>query len=228
MFATLFISFLRISAAWAPLIAERVRPSKVAGRRAAVFDETDLRNSGLSWAKPSTQGYGGDPMAVSIRAYASGDLAACRRLWEALNAHHREIYDDPAIGGGDPGHAFDEHLARVGPERIWIAQEDGEVCGLTGLIVVGEEAEIEPVVVSIARRGLGVGEKLLARAITEARALGLRFLNVSPVARNRGAIDFFSRAGFDTVGRVELFMELTPSDRRWEDGVILHGQPFRH
>jgi hypothetical protein len=30
------------------------------------------------------------------------------------------------IGGDDPGLCFDEHLARVGPERLWVAERGGQ------------------------------------------------------------------------------------------------------
>jgi GNAT superfamily N-acetyltransferase len=165
---------------------------------------------------------------ISIRPYQGDDLGHCRQLWEQLNAHHREIYGDPTIGGDDPGLFFDAHLARVGAGHIWVAVDGESVCGMVGLIVEGEEAEIEPVVVMKDHRGDGVGHLLLRQATDEARRLGIRFLSIAPVARNRRAIELFLREGFATVGRIELFTELTPSDRRWEAGIALHGRSFRH
>jgi hypothetical protein len=77
---------------------------------------------------------------VEIRKYRSDDLAACRDLYAQLVEHHREIYDDPTIGGDDPGAGFDEYLSL--PERVltWVAIEDGVVVGLTGLLWEGEES----------------------------------------------------------------------------------------
>ena len=43
-----------------------------------------------------------------VRAYADADYAACRVLWAELTSHHREIYEDPTIGGADPGAGVDE------------------------------------------------------------------------------------------------------------------------
>ena len=165
-------------------------------------------------------------MSHVIRAYRADDLGACRRLWEELTEHHREIYGDPTIDGDNPGRQFDEHLARVGPGRIWVAEEDGAVCGLVALIAVDgeEEGEIEPVVVSKARRGAGIGAALLTRATDEARRCGVRFLNIRPVARNGRAISLFARAGFNLVGRFELFQELSPSDRSWSTPFSLNGE----
>jgi GNAT superfamily N-acetyltransferase len=164
---------------------------------------------------------------ISIRAYEDGDLEHCRQLWRQLTEHHREIYGDRTIGGDQPGLFFDDHLARVGAARIWVAVDDVIVCGMVGLIVDGEEAEIEPVVVMRDRRGDGAGHLLLTHAIAEARRLGVRFLSIAPVARNRRAIELFLREGFATVGRIELFTELKPSDRRWEDGITVHNLPLR-
>lgn len=126
-------------------------------------------------------------MGVTVRGYAPADLEACRRLWEALTERHRLIYDDPTIGGDDVGVYFDAHLARVGPENIWVAESDGAVIGMTGLIVGEGEAEVEPVVVDAAHRGHGVGALLIAEPLAKARALDLGYLNIGPVARNSEA-----------------------------------------
>ena len=51
---------------------------------------------------------------VEIRPYGPSDLEACRDLYTQLVEHHREIYDDPSIGGDDPGAGFDDDLALPG------------------------------------------------------------------------------------------------------------------
>ena len=168
-------------------------------------------------------------MNPTIRPYTSADLEPCRALWAALTDHHRTLYGDPTIGGAQPGMYFDAHLKGVGAERLWVAEADGTVCGLVGLIVRGEEAEIEPIVVSVTHRGRGIGQGLLARARQEAEALQVRFLGVKPVARNAEAMTFFYQAGFQLLGQVELFMDLSSSSERiWEDGVTLHGHTFKY
>lgn len=168
-------------------------------------------------------------MNVVVRTYMSADLEACRALWVELTEHHRQIYDDPTIGGEQAGLAFDAHLARVGPDRIWVAEANSTVYGLVGLIVEGDEGEVEPIVVTAAHRGSGVGRMLLTRVLEEAQALKLRFLGMRPVARNRDAIRFFHQAGFQELGRIELFMDLTPSaERTWKEGVTLHGHRLRY
>jgi GNAT superfamily N-acetyltransferase len=137
------------------------------------------------------------------------------------------IYDDPTIGGDHPGMEFDGHLSSVGPERVWIAASGEDVLGFVSLIVEGEQAEVEPIVVSAGHRGRGIGERLLKHAVDEAKRLGVSCLSVKPVARNLEAISFFYDAGFRTLGHIQLFMWLGPSfPGQWKRGPKLFGKPF--
>ena len=81
---------------------------------------------------------------IKIRTYEPSDHNRCRALWAEMVERHRVIYDDPSIGGDDPGSEFDAHLGRVGAERIWLATIGTETVGLTSLIVDPEQAEVEP------------------------------------------------------------------------------------
>ena len=165
----------------------------------------------------------------TIRPYTPSDLAQCRVLWAELTQHHRDIYGDPSIGGATPGLYFDTHLARVGPERIWVAEQDGRIIGLTGLIVEGQEAEVEPLVVASASRRQGIGRALVKHVQEEAKRLQVRTLSVRPVARNADAISFFHASGFGVLGHIELFMDL--EDRTaspWKSGLALLGRLFQY
>jgi len=164
-----------------------------------------------------------------IRLYAPSDLAQCRELWAELTQHHRDIYGDPSIGGETPGLHFDAHLARVGPERIWVAEQDGRIVGLTGLIVDGQEAEVEPLVVASVSRRQGIGRALVKHVQEEARKLKLRTLSVRPVARNADAISFFYESGFGVLGYIELFMDLeNRTAGPWKSGLALWGRVFQY
>ncbi|MEE8498365.1 MAG: GNAT family N-acetyltransferase [Acidimicrobiia bacterium] len=163
---------------------------------------------------------------TTIRPYDPGDLQACRDLWVELTVHHRRIYGTDTIGGDDPGAQFDEHLTAVGPERIWVAERDGTVVGLVGLIVDGTSGEVEPVVVAEDERGRGIGRGLLKRVTAEAGALGIRLLSVRPVGRNTAALRFFRDSGFDVLGHIEAFMDLE-GDREWVDGETIAGRNFK-
>jgi len=144
-----------------------------------------------------------------------------------MNQHHREIYDDPSIGGENPGMEFDGHLSRVGPERVWVAESGKEMVGFVSLIHEGEEAEVEPMVVSREHRGGGIGRQLLDRAVEEAKNLGVVCLCVKPVARNPKAISFFHDAGFKTLGHIQQFMWLGPTTPgQWKKGPEVFGKSF--
>ena len=166
---------------------------------------------------------------VVIRTYKSADLDRCRSLWAQMTQHHRDIYDDPTIGGDEPGLEFDGHLDRVGPERVWVATVEGEVVGLTSLIQNDQEGEIEPVIVATTRRGQGIGRKLVEHATDQARKLGVLCLGVKPVARNEEAIAFFHQCGFTNLGHIQLFMWLGPPiPGQWRPGPELFGMQFSY
>ncbi len=163
---------------------------------------------------------------VKIRQYAEGDREQCRGLWGELTEWHREIYQEPTIGGETPEEAFDEHLAAVGSNNLWVALKESKVVGLVGLIAKEKEAEVEPVIVRADQRGKGIGQQLLTTVIAVAQQRGFRFLNVRPVARNQAAISFFFNRGFRTLGHIQLFMDF--SDRAWKPGPELFGHDFNY
>jgi GNAT superfamily N-acetyltransferase len=165
------------------------------------------------------------PGELAIRSYESRDLDACRALWAALTEWHRRLYEDETIGGADPGRGFDIHLAEVGAKRIWVAELGGRVVGLAGLLEQGEKAELEPIVVDAQHQGRGIGRKLAAAAIDEARRTGARQVVVRPVGRNSEAIRFFHALGFDVLGRVDLRIDVVETARR--PGERVAGRPFR-
>lgn len=156
-----------------------------------------------------------------VRGYRKSDLDSCRKLWEELTVRHREIYSDNSIGGDRPGMFFDEHLKRVGARSIWVAVQGSRVVGFVGLIVEGEDAEIEPLVVTKKMRGAGIGTQLTAVAAAKAlRVKGVKFLTVRPVARNIEAMRFFRKMGLVNVGRIELFKDL--KGRKWKKHLRIH------
>ena len=162
-----------------------------------------------------------------IRPYEETDHDACRVLWEQLTEHHRRLYIDRSIGGDDPGSGLDTYLADAERVGSWVAVDGEAVVGLTGLLVRGDEGEIEPVVVAENHRSRGVGADLLDRVIGEARDRGLRNLAIRPVARNSAAIDLFHRNGFQILGHLEMFMDLS-GQGEWREGMYhIHGLDFR-
>ncbi len=133
----------------------------------------------------------------------------------------------PRSAARTPGSAFDEHLAKVGAENIWVAEVEGQVVGLAGLIP--DASELEPVVVSEAHRGQGVGRLLAEAVISTARERGARTIQVRPVARNVEAVRFFHELGFDTLYQLELGMDLVERERDpWIPGERLADRDFRY
>ena len=168
-------------------------------------------------------------MKLRIREFELSDIDSCRRLWAELTQRHRDIYNDQTIGGDNSGIIFDFYINNSKLYGPWIAEDDGYVVGLTGLLVEGEQADIEPVIVSKEYRNKGIGKALIKHAISEAKKLKIRFLSVKPVARNVEAISFFVEAGFNIIGHIDLFQELSASsEREWKLGIIIHGNKLKY
>jgi GNAT superfamily N-acetyltransferase len=163
---------------------------------------------------------------VTIRRFEERDSAACRALWAELARWHRELYDDPTIGGEDPGSGFDAYLKEFGDLRLWVAELAGSVVGFSGLIVRGDRAEVEPVVVATDARGQGVGRTLVRTVVDAARAEGVGQVKVSPVARNAPAIGFFHELGFRALGHVELLADFRRPAEYWRPGEHIAGRDF--
>lgn len=163
---------------------------------------------------------------MTIRRFRDEDSAACRALWAELTRWHRALYDDPSIGGEDPGAGFDDYVDEFARARLWVAERRGSVVGFVGLIVRGRQAEIEPVVVSFDARGQGIGRALVEQALDVARAERVGQVKVSPVARNAQAIIFFHELGFTALGHVDLLLDLRRPAGYWRPGEHLAGRDF--
>jgi GNAT superfamily N-acetyltransferase len=167
------------------------------------------------------------PLQVIARDYAERDYGAGRSLWAELTEYHGGIYGDPSVGGDDPGAGFDDYLASSQRMGSWVAESQGRVVGLTGLLERGSSGEVEPVIVAEAARNQGIGRMLIGRVVEEARARGYEYLAIRPVARNIAAVRRFHAAGFRTLGgHIDLTMDLTARRHEWVSGASLHGLDF--
>jgi GNAT superfamily N-acetyltransferase len=164
-----------------------------------------------------------------VRSYASSDYPACRLLWVELTEAHRRIYEDACIGGDDPGSGFDSYLACAERVASWVAEAEGAVVGLTGLLDHQTSGEVEPVVVTERFRGRGIGRLLIDQVVAEAVSRGYEYLAIRPVARNVDAIRRFYDAGFRTLGgHLDLTMDLAQRRHRWLQAAHLHGLDFQY
>jgi len=117
------------------------------------------------------------------------------------------------------------HLREHGEENLWVAETEGVIVGLVGLVFKDDEAEVEPLLVAESHRRQGIGVQLLRHVTGIARKAGVRYLNVRPVARNWQAIQFYYAAGFRTLGFIELFQDLRGEFKN-EPGPEILGIPF--
>jgi ribosomal protein S18 acetylase RimI-like enzyme len=164
---------------------------------------------------------------VVVRGYRGKDREECRELWRELTQWHRDIYDDPEIGGPHPELYFDEHLKKVGPRHLIVATIGSKVVGLVGYMEVDGEFEVEPLIVSEDCRAKGIGTKLLNEVTKRVqKKKGVKYLSVRPVARNERAIRYFHSRGFDKIGRIELFIDFT--GRKWKEDLRLIERKFEY
>lgn len=166
---------------------------------------------------------------TKVRSFRPLDHGDCRDLWAELVDEDRRLYDDPNIGGRDPGAGFEHYMARLELSGMWVADHaEAGVIGFVGLILHGRDGEVEPVVVSRQYRGAGVGRALLDRVATEARRRKLRQLSISPSTRNVEAIRSFHRAGYDVLAHLTVTLDLAGTGPSWRDGIDLHEVRFRY
>ncbi|MBN1160968.1 MAG: GNAT family N-acetyltransferase [Dehalococcoidales bacterium] len=169
---------------------------------------------------------------VIMRQYRASDYAACIALYKELAQRHAEVYEDPTIAAHDFKQVFDEYLGRSDRRGTWVAVMDDRVVGIIGLLDrTGEKGvcEIEPMVVSTDSRGEGIGSKLVAYVKEETKKKGYRFFTVRPELRNEQAFKFYVKLGFNLVGGVELFQDLSPElGRTWKSGIEILGQKLRY
>jgi GNAT superfamily N-acetyltransferase len=193
----------------------------------------------MSEAAVETQG---QAAVVAIRPYRPADHRACRQLWAELAEAHREIYDDPTLGGADPGAGFEEFLTRLDLSGVWVAEHPVEgVVGLAGLVLgaadvggglsrhgSGPIGEVEPVVVDARLRGRGIGRALLEYIAVQARHRGMRRLSISPASRNVEAIRCLHAAGYDILETLTLTLPLVGGAAGTHEVLDLHGVRFSY
>jgi ribosomal protein S18 acetylase RimI-like enzyme len=168
------------------------------------------------------------PAPVTIRAYRPPDHGVCRALWAQLVEGERELYDDPRRGGADPGAGFEEHLTRLDLSGMWVAEAEGRVVGMVGLVIDGRAGRVEPIVVDAAHRHRGIGRALLESVADQARRRELRRLTITPPARNTAAIGCFHAAGYRELTSVTLALDTRTGGPGGGAGIDLHGLRFSY
>jgi [ribosomal protein S18]-alanine N-acetyltransferase len=91
-------------------------------------------------------------------------------------------------------------LAKSGT-RIWVAEEAGELVGVSAARTVADEVEVLTSGVAPSWRRRGVGRSLMVTALTEAGQSGARQVFLEVRESNRGARAFYAALGFVETGR---------------------------
>jgi putative acetyltransferase len=153
-------------------------------------------------------------MEFKIRKFLPGDEAAFRRLNEewitryfALEPKDEASFADPQTTILDPGGA------------IFLAVQEDRAVGCCALLrTAAGEFEVAKMAVTESAQGQGIGRRLLARAIEEARASGAHRLYLETNRSLLPAIRLYESLGFQQIreervapspySRANLFMEL--------------------
>jgi GNAT superfamily N-acetyltransferase len=129
--------------------------------------------------------------------------------WLVARGQPQQWGSEP-LSGSARGRRLGADLAAGG--HLWMAELDGEVVG--ALVLAHEAPEYAPVIDRpemyiewlVTRRrdaGRGIGARLIAAAIREARASGCEVLRVDCWAGAPGLVDWYRRQGFVPAGQYQ-------------------------
>lgn len=124
----------------------------------------------------------------------------------AADAEGASALDARAFAGGahnpwTPALFLSELAAGLpAPRSWWVAHDNGELVGLAGGMVVGDELQVLDVVVSPERRREGIARKLLAHVSYDAQMLGCATATLEVETDNAAAIALYESLGFAQVG----------------------------
>jgi ribosomal protein S18 acetylase RimI-like enzyme len=123
----------------------------------------------------------------------------------ALDALDVQVWDETSTPAGSAAVAVTRPI-----DDTWVAEREGDG-SIVGFVLVGRRtpldanrhvAMLRAVAVDPSARREGIGQALVARAVTEARARGFRKLVLTVLGSNAGAIELYRRAGFVVEGRL--------------------------
>jgi GNAT superfamily N-acetyltransferase len=157
---------------------------------------------------------GGGDTQIEIRSFRAGDGEAFRVLNEAWIERHFGIEEKDRITLGDPEGKI---LAKGG--HIFMAVDGEARVGCCALIFVRPGVlEVAKMTVAEAYRGRGLGRRMLAYAIAQAKVLGAKSLYLETNSSLLDAIHLYEELGFrhlpvervtpSEYARANVFMEL--------------------
>jgi len=126
---------------------------------------------------------------LRIRALRSGDVDAVVEI-------EREAFTTPW-----QAETFVGLLERDGVELIVMADPDDTIVGYAVLWCILDQGELANIAITPARRGGGLGARLLAHVLEVARGRGVETVFLEVRASNQAALELYARFGFEEVGR---------------------------
>ena len=85
----------------------------------------------------------------------------------------------------------------MGNNKLWIAMEDGEIIGTTGIIEIDKtSALLKKIYVKENYRGKGIAQKLLNQCLEYAKNIGYDYVYLETYHRLERAKAFYSKNGF--------------------------------
>ena len=93
-------------------------------------------------------------------------------------------------------------------EAFLVARDDGRLVGCIGLEAYGDVGLLRSLAVCSERRGGGLGQRLVAHLLDEARERGMTALYLLTTTADR----YFPRFGFETIPRDEADSRLSASE----------------
>ena len=141
-------------------------------------------------------------MRVTIRDYQDPDFSACCSLWQELAAHHAKIYEDPAIGGDDPGRGFKLYIDNAQRKATWVAEVEGHVRGfILGRVAHAGEAATEVGMIQILGvhpdyQQRGIATQLVNALCEKYRSKGISRVRAGIDQRDKRLLNFFEHVGF--------------------------------
>ena len=88
-----------------------------------------------------------------------------------------------------------------GGTRIWVAEEAGEIVGVSAARTVADEVEVLTLGVAPSWRRKGLARSLMTAALAEAGQAGARQVFLEVRESNQGARAFYATLGFSETGR---------------------------
>jgi ribosomal protein S18 acetylase RimI-like enzyme len=149
-----------------------------------------------------------EPSSVTVRRATLADMPMVGRLGALLVREHHDFDPERFIAAtSQTEHGYGEYLATQLDEPdvvILVAEEHGAVLGYTYAGIEGRDymalrgpaGALYDIVVDPARRGEGIGRKLLETSIAALSGRGVPLVVLSTAERNEPAQRLFARAGF--------------------------------